>query len=154
MRRESREIDGEGKDAYFLLCKKVAQLTRVIFMLNSRNEEAEGRLEELRERYEEQIRNAEQQAARTIAALQREASEGEKSRAEALRKEVDALSNRYESQKREALASMEEWKLKLRSGLEEKVATSAHALRVTEGEMRTKLDRLEGTLSELPPISA
>ena len=45
-----------------LLCKKVAQLTKVIYLLNSKNEDQAGQVEELKQSYEEELQRLEQDA--------------------------------------------------------------------------------------------
>ena len=40
---------------HHMLCKKVAQLTKVIYHLNSKNEDQEARLMDLQQRYEKEI---------------------------------------------------------------------------------------------------
>ncbi|XP_039074651.1 protein FAM184B [Hyaena hyaena] len=84
------------------MCKKIAQLTKVIYALNTRQDEAEASLEALREAHEEELQNA---VAEAKARLLRE--QGHTEEEEALLQRIRALENALELQKRltqEALA--------------------------------------------------
>ncbi|XP_007101939.2 protein FAM184B [Physeter macrocephalus] len=83
------------------MCKKIAQLTKVIYSLNTRQDEAEAGMEALREAHQEELRKA---VAETEARLrQAQGRAGE----EALRQRIQTLESALELQKRltqEALA--------------------------------------------------
>ncbi|XP_029804208.1 protein FAM184B isoform X2 [Suricata suricatta] len=83
------------------MCKKIAQLTKVIYSLNTRQDEAEASMEALREAHQEELQNA---VAETKARLLQEQGHAEE---EALLQRIRALENALELQKRltqEALA--------------------------------------------------
>uniref|UniRef100_A0A8C0M8H0 Protein FAM184A/B N-terminal domain-containing protein n=1 Tax=Canis lupus familiaris TaxID=9615 RepID=A0A8C0M8H0_CANLF len=83
------------------MCKKIAQLTKVIYALNTRQDEAEASMEALREAHQEELQNA---VAETKARLQQEQGHVEE---EALLQRIEALESALELQKRltqEALA--------------------------------------------------
>ncbi|XP_042840808.1 protein FAM184B [Panthera tigris] len=83
------------------MCKKIAQLTKVIYALNTRQDEAEASVEALREAHREELQKA---VAETEARLLREQGHAEE---EALLQRIRALENALELQKRltqEALA--------------------------------------------------
>ena len=71
------------------LCKKVAQLTKVIYHLNTRNEDSEGRLQLLQADYEAEIENLLQDASAKVAAASEEG--GGKAAAAAIAEKVAAL---------------------------------------------------------------
>ena len=71
------------------LCKKVAQLTKVIYHLNTRNEDSEGRLQLLQDDYEAEIENLLQDASAKVAAASEEG--GGKAAAAAIAEKVAAL---------------------------------------------------------------
>ncbi|XP_060004437.1 protein FAM184B [Lagenorhynchus albirostris] len=105
----SKAVAGGGADwrmdcdpeMHVKMCKKIAQLTKVIYTLNTRQDEAEAGMEALREVHQEELRKA---VAETEARLlQAQGRAGE----EALRQRVQALESALELQKRltqEALA--------------------------------------------------
>nr|KAF6500000.1 family with sequence similarity 184 member B [Molossus molossus] len=83
------------------MCKKIAQLTKVIYALNTRQDEAEASMEALREAHQEEMRST---VAETKARLLQEQGRAEE---EALLQRIEALEGALELQKRltqEALA--------------------------------------------------
>ena len=48
-------MSAQQSSLHHMMCKKVAQLTKVIFHLNSKNEDQEFRLQELQRTYEAEI---------------------------------------------------------------------------------------------------
>uniref|UniRef100_A0A2I3HXP9 Family with sequence similarity 184 member B n=1 Tax=Nomascus leucogenys TaxID=61853 RepID=A0A2I3HXP9_NOMLE len=83
------------------MCKKIAQLTKVIYALNTRQDEAEASMEALREAHQEELQSA---VAETKARLLQEQGCAEE---EALLQRIQALESALELQKRltqEALA--------------------------------------------------
>ncbi|XP_008684031.2 protein FAM184B [Ursus maritimus] len=83
------------------MCKKIAQLTKVIYALNTRQDEAEASMEALREAHQEELQNA---VAEAKARLLQEEGHAEE---EALLQRIRALESALELQKRltqEALA--------------------------------------------------
>ena len=59
----------EAATLHHMLCKKVAQLTKVIYHLNSKNEDQEARLMDLQQRYEKEIGAIEADAAAKLEDL-------------------------------------------------------------------------------------
>ncbi|KAF6371703.1 family with sequence similarity 184 member B [Rhinolophus ferrumequinum] len=83
------------------MCKKIAQLTKVIYALNTRQDEAEASMEALREAHQEELQSA---VAETKAKLLQEQGHADE---EALLQRIQALESALELQKRltqEALA--------------------------------------------------
>ncbi|XP_058402772.1 protein FAM184B [Diceros bicornis minor] len=83
------------------MCKKIAQLTKVIYALNTRQDEAEASMEALREAHQEELQNA---VAETKARLLQEQGHADE---EALLQRIQTLESALELQKRltqEALA--------------------------------------------------
>ncbi|KAM5285172.1 protein FAM184B isoform 3-T5 [Hipposideros larvatus] len=88
-------------DMHVKMCKKIAQLTKVIYALNTRQDEAEASMETLREAHQEELKNA---VAETKARLLQEQGRTDE---EALLQRIQALESALELQKRltqEALA--------------------------------------------------
>ncbi|XP_008056816.1 protein FAM184B-like, partial [Carlito syrichta] len=84
------------------MCKKIAQLTKVIYALNTRQDEAETSMEALREAHQEELQKA---VAETKARILQE--QGHTEEEEALLQRIQALESALELQKRltqEALA--------------------------------------------------
>lgn len=94
------------------MCKKIAQLTKVIYALNTRQDEVEASTESLREAHQEELQDT---AAETRARLLQEQAQARTSEdAEALLKRIQTLENALELQKRltqEALAESASCKL-------------------------------------------
>nr|XP_006208169.1 protein FAM184B isoform X1 [Vicugna pacos] len=88
-------------DMHVKMCKKIAQLTKVIYALNTRQDEAEASMEALREAHQEELRDA---VAETEARLLQDQGRAGQ---EALLQRIQALESALELQKRltqEALA--------------------------------------------------
>uniref|UniRef100_A0A8C6E951 Family with sequence similarity 184 member B n=1 Tax=Moschus moschiferus TaxID=68415 RepID=A0A8C6E951_MOSMO len=84
------------------MCKKIAQLTKVIYALNTRQDETEASMEALREAHQEELQQA---VAETEARLLQ--AQGRSGEEEALRQRIQALESALELQKQltqEALA--------------------------------------------------
>ncbi|CAO2639990.1 Protein FAM184B [Lemmus lemmus] len=109
------------------MCKKIAQLTKVIYALNTRQDEAEASAESLREAHQEELQDA---VAETRARLLQEQGRPSED-AEALLKRIQTLENALELQKRltqEALAESASCKLETKE--RELRAEAEHAERV------------------------
>ncbi|XP_073093900.1 protein FAM184B isoform X5 [Manis javanica] len=107
------------------MCKKIAQLTKVIYALNTRQDEAEASMEALREAHQEELRDA---VAETKARLLQEEGRAEE---EALLQRIRALESALELQKRltqEALAQSATCRLETKE--KELRAEAEHAERV------------------------
>jgi len=87
-RSDGRE-PADDAELHSKLCKKVAQLTKVIYHLNTRNEDSEGRLQLLQDDYEAEIENLLQDASAKVAAASEEG--GGKAAAAAIAEKVAAL---------------------------------------------------------------
>ncbi|XP_006884593.1 PREDICTED: protein FAM184B [Elephantulus edwardii] len=93
------------------MCKKIAQLTKVIYALNTRQDEAEASMEALREAHQEELQNA---VAETKASLLQDQGRAQK---DALLQRIQALESALELQKRltqEALAESASCRLETR----------------------------------------
>ncbi|XP_013208745.1 protein FAM184B [Microtus ochrogaster] len=109
------------------MCKKIAQLTKVIYALNTRQDEAEASAESLREAHQEELQDA---VAETRARLLQEQGRSSED-AEALLKRIQTLESALELQKRltqEALAESASCKLETKE--RELRAEAEHAERV------------------------
>ncbi|XP_075799748.1 protein FAM184B isoform X2 [Microtus pennsylvanicus] len=109
------------------MCKKIAQLTKVIYALNTRQDEAEASAESLREAHQEELQDA---VAETRARLLQEQGRPSED-AEALLKRIQTLESALELQKRltqEALAESASCKLETKE--RELRAEAEHAERV------------------------
>ncbi|XP_059959831.1 protein FAM184B [Mesoplodon densirostris] len=130
------------------MCKKIAQLTKVIYTLNTRQEEAEAGVEALRQAHQEELRKA---VAETEARLlQAQGRAGE----EALRQRVQALESALELQKRltqEALArsaacrlETQERELRVEAEHAERVLTLSKEMLELKADYEKRLRHLSG----------
>ena len=132
-------------DLHSKLCKKVAQLTKVIYHLNTRNEDAEGRLQLLQDDYEAEIESLLQDASAKVAAASEE--NGGKAAA-ALAEKVEALEKSYAAEKKKSLEQLESYKAELKATSESKQADAARALKETQGEMQGRITELEAAIKQ------
>ncbi|XP_030720147.1 protein FAM184B [Globicephala melas] len=130
------------------MCKKIAQLTKVIYTLNTRQDEAEAGMEALREAHQEELRKA---VAETEARLlQAQGRAGE----EALRQRVQALESALELQKRltqEALArsaacrlETQERELRVEAEHAERVLTLSKEMLELKADYEKRLRHMSG----------
>ncbi|XP_054028089.1 protein FAM184B [Dryobates pubescens] len=90
------------------MCKKIAQLTKVIYALNTKNDEQEASMKALREAHEEEIQHILAETRETILQCKSKAEEEQQ-----LRKHIQALEIEVEQHKRlkeEALIELTLWK--------------------------------------------
>ncbi|XP_036372506.1 protein FAM184B [Megalops cyprinoides] len=129
------------------MCKKIAQLTKVIYSLNTKNEEHEAALQSLRESHQEELRRA------TEEAQQRSRGEGEEAgEVEAeLRKRLQAAEDSLEQQlrlKAELQADFEAYRQQVdERALRAEREHSERVLAVSEEALDTRRDlesRLQG----------
>ncbi|XP_041332386.1 protein FAM184B isoform X6 [Pyrgilauda ruficollis] len=93
-----------NREMHVKMCKKIAQLTKVIYALNTKNDEHEDSIEALREAHEEEIRNILAETRETILQCKSKAEEEQ-----LLRKHIQALEIAVAQHKRlkeEALAEL------------------------------------------------
>ncbi|XP_049645920.1 protein FAM184B [Suncus etruscus] len=96
-------VPGGDPEMHVKMCKKIAQLTKVIYALNTRQDETEASLEALREAHEDELRQA---VAEAQARVQKgrgqgqEEEEEEEEEAAALLRRIQALESALELQKR------------------------------------------------------
>ena len=95
------------------LCKKVAQLTKVIYHLNTRNEDSEGRLQTLQDDYEGEIESLLQDATAKVAAASEEG--GGKQAAAAIAAKTAALEKSFAAERQKSLEQLERYKAKLKA---------------------------------------
>mmetsp|Transcript_8521 Transcript_8521/g.21404 ORF Transcript_8521/g.21404 Transcript_8521/m.21404 type:complete len:1044 (+) Transcript_8521:127-3258(+) len=92
-------------EVHHKMSKKIAQLTKVIFHLNTRNDEADLHLAAVTEAYEQEVEKILQDAdakVRLIAQTAQAATGGQ------IAKQIDALKVSFESEKREALREVQD----------------------------------------------
>jgi len=133
---------------HHMMCKKIAQLTKVIYHLNSKNEDQEARLADLQQRYEKEIANLEKDAEAKISKLRDGLDKATGSEAEALRTRADELASSYEQQKTEALAEMAALKKKLQASAESKIADATRQVDDLQRQTTSQLGELEKSLNE------
>ncbi|XP_065556067.1 protein FAM184B isoform X3 [Lathamus discolor] len=93
-----------GQEMYMKMCKKIAQLTKVIYALNTKNDEHEASIQALREAHEEEIQHILAETRETILQCKSKVEEEQ-----LLRKHIQALEIAVEQHKRlkeEALAEL------------------------------------------------
>lgn len=98
----NEDVNAELKRA---LLKKVAQLTKVVVHLNTRNDESESRYERLRQGFEEEIRTIMQDAVLKVAGYRKQLNE--LSDPELLRRSADQQAEAWRSSREEARRELE-----------------------------------------------
>ncbi|XP_040093831.1 protein FAM184B isoform X2 [Oryx dammah] len=131
------------------MCKKIAQLTKVIYALNTRQDETEAGMEALREAHQEELQQA---VAETEARLLQ--AQGPAGEEEALRQRIQALESALELQKRltqEALAQSascrletQERELKVEAEHAERVLTLSKEMLELKAGYEKRLRHLSG----------
>ena len=61
----------EDSEIYDRMCKKIAQLTRVIFVLNTKNDENEALIESVVEAYEKEVESLQGEANQVVNTMKR-----------------------------------------------------------------------------------
>uniref|UniRef100_A0A8C3GHX3 Family with sequence similarity 184 member B n=1 Tax=Cairina moschata TaxID=8855 RepID=A0A8C3GHX3_CAIMO len=100
----SSSAEGCNKEIHMKMCKKIAQLTKVIYALNTKNDEHEASIQALRDAHEEEIQHILAETRETILQYKSKAEEEQ-----LLRKHIEALEIAVEQHKRlkeEALAEL------------------------------------------------
>ncbi|XP_035759343.1 protein FAM184B [Egretta garzetta] len=100
----SSSAEGCNQDMHMKMCKKIAQLTKVIYALNAKNDEHEASIQALREAHEEEIQHIVAETRETILQCKSKVEEEQ-----LLRKRIQALEIAVEQHKRlkeEALAEL------------------------------------------------
>ncbi|KAM9193878.1 protein FAM184B isoform 2-T2 [Mergus octosetaceus] len=100
----SSSAEGCNKEIHMKMCKKIAQLTKVIYALNTKNDEHEASIQALRDAHEEEIQHILAETRATILQYKSKAEEEQ-----LLRKHIQALEIAVEQHKRlkeEALAEL------------------------------------------------
>ncbi|XP_032350535.1 protein FAM184B isoform X2 [Camelus ferus] len=130
------------------MCKKIAQLTKVIYALNTRQDEAEASMEALREAHQEELRDA---VAETEARLLQDQGHAGQ---EALLQRIQALESALELQKRltqEALAQSatcrletKERELRVEAEHAERVLSLSKEMLELKADYEKKLRHLSG----------
>ncbi|XP_075399710.1 protein FAM184B [Tenrec ecaudatus] len=151
------KADGHGGTAWRMdcdpeihvkMCKKIAQLTKVIYSLNTRQDEAEASLEAMRESHQEELQNA---VAETKASLLKDQGRGEE---EALLQHIQSLESALEQQKmltKEALAESascrletKERELRVEAEHAERVLTLSKEMLELKADYEKRLRHLTG----------
>lgn len=129
-------------DAYHKMSKKIAQLTKVIFHLHTRNEENEEFVKALRKSYEREIDSIVREA-NTIISRQREAVQAQKDAGDVTAKLKD-LQERHESDKRAAQQEIE----RFRKQVAEKETRVCAEKEETLKRVKDEVDSLKGKYEE------
>ena len=95
------------------LSKKVAQLTKVIYHLNTRNEDSDAKLQQVQADYEAEIASLLEESNKKITAAKDEGG-GQKKAIIAMEKQVAELEKTYAAEKAKALKELEAYKAKLK----------------------------------------
>lgn len=96
------------------LCKKVAQLTKVIYHLNTRNEDNDAKLQQMQADYEAEIASLLEESTAKINAAKEESGGQQKKAIIAMEKQVAELEKTYAAEKAKALKELEAYKAKLK----------------------------------------
>lgn len=95
------------------LSKKVAQLTKVIYHLNTRNEDSDAKLQQVQADYEAEIASLLEESNKKITAAKDEGG-GQKKAIIAMEKQVAELEKTYAAEKAKALKELEAYSAKLK----------------------------------------
>ncbi|OXB59374.1 hypothetical protein ASZ78_004217 [Callipepla squamata] len=96
--------EGFSKEIHMQMCKKIAQLTKVIYALNTKNDEHEDSIQALREAHEEEVQHILAEMRETVLQYKSKVEEEQ-----LLRKHIQALETAVEQHRRlkeEALAEL------------------------------------------------
>ncbi|XP_027498541.1 protein FAM184B isoform X4 [Corapipo altera] len=141
-----------NRDMHMKMCKKIAQLTKVIYALNTKNDEHEANIEALREAHEEEIQHILAETRETILQCKNKAEEEQ-----LLRKHIQALEIAVEQHKRlkeEALAELtlckkQATEKELRTEVKQAQAVLSKDMVDTNAGFENKLPRLNQEFDEL-----
>ncbi|XP_017923238.2 protein FAM184B isoform X3 [Manacus vitellinus] len=141
-----------NRDMHMKMCKKIAQLTKVIYALNTKNDEHEASIEALREAHEEEIQHILAETRETILQCKSKVEEEQ-----LLRKHIQALEIAVEQHKRlkeEALAELTLCKKQaeekeLRTGVKQAQAVLSKDMVDTNAGFENKLPHLNQEFDEL-----
>uniref|UniRef100_A0A8C3LW93 Family with sequence similarity 184 member B n=1 Tax=Chrysolophus pictus TaxID=9089 RepID=A0A8C3LW93_CHRPC len=100
----SSSAEGYSKEIHVQMCKKIAQLTKVIYALNTKNDEHEDSIQALKEAHEEEVQHILAEMKETILQYKSKVEEEQ-----LLRKHIQALETAVEQHKKlkeEALAEL------------------------------------------------
>ena len=96
------------------LSKKVAQLTKVIYHLNTRNEDSDAKLQQVQADYEAEIASLLEESNQKITAAKDEGGGQQKKAIIAMEKQVAELEKTYAAEKAKALKELEAYTVKLK----------------------------------------
>ena len=137
-----------GQELQHMLSKKVAQLTKVIFHLNTRNEDQETRLQNMQAAYEAEIDSIVADAAGKLseskAALDKASSAGR----EAFEKRVSVIAAKFEAEKQSALAEFKEARTKMQAAAEARIDAATQQLDEIRKGFARRLAELDTLLAE------
>ncbi|XP_067386415.1 protein FAM184B [Emydura macquarii macquarii] len=150
-----------NQDLHVKMCKKIAQLTKVIYALNTKNDEHEASIQALKEVHQEEIQRILAETRETI--LQYKCKVGEE---QELRKHIQALEDTLEQHKRlteEALAEfttckkqVEEKELRTEAKHAERIITLSKEMIDMKTDFETKLQHFnqesESLVNECKPF--
>eukprot|EP00965_Chrysotila_dentata_P110598 3653769-Pleurochrysis_carterae.AAC.1 len=131
-----------------LLSKKVAQLTKVIALLNTRNEDAEAKLAQVKTAAEHELSGAIADAkAKIVAAIEKGTKQ--KAAEKDMQDRLKALEKEYETEKKKGLKAIETAKEQEAKRADERIAAATKQLDVLRGELEarcTELERVTGAM--------
>ncbi|XP_051627444.1 protein FAM184B isoform X4 [Manacus candei] len=141
-----------NRDMHMKMCKKIAQLTKVIYALNTKNDEHEASIEALREAHEEEIQHILAETRETILQCKSKVEEEQ-----LLRKHIQALEIAVEQHKRLKEEALEELTLckkqaeekELRTGVKQTQAVLSKDMVDTNAGFENKLPHLNQEFDEL-----
>ena len=138
----------EAATLHHMLCKKVAQLTKVIYHLNTKNEDQEARLTDLQGRYETEIGSIEADAAAKLKELQSELETARTTERDQLKARAEQLASSYEKQKLEAIEQWGAERAALKKSAESELALATRQLEQLTSQTASRLEQLEAGLTD------
>ncbi|MGB1595340.1 MAG: hypothetical protein ACPIOQ_21440, partial [Promethearchaeia archaeon] len=141
-------------DLHHKMSKKIAQLTKVIYHLNSKNEDHQDDLTGLADAYETEIDGILKDAYTKINTFKQKLEE--RKEVEKQQQAVDEFKAQHEREKKEALAAFESYKTKvkereigLKAECEDKVAKAAATLESVKSDFKTRVDEFNAAVKKM-----
>jgi len=139
-------------DMHHKMSKKVAQLTKVIYHLHTRNDDCEYEKQYLKQHYEKEIQQIQKNCTDKIQAYKKriDAAGDDRRTEEALKK----LKSQHEAEKKEVLAKFEEYKSTVRGEVDASKAEADRKVQAMQRELQESKSTFEQRLKEFSELTA
>lgn len=144
-------MSNKYSDADYKMSKKIAQLTKVIFHLHSRNEESEELIKAVRKGYEREIESIVRDA-NSIISKQKEAIRTQKENI-GVKNKLNELQAKQESDKKKALEELNNYKIQISEKENRVCQEKEQTLRQIKSEVMSLKEKYEEKLHSLSELS-